>query len=291
MNTSMNAIAELGVDFLHGEHLHHAVHYLSLENLKGAAISIAIGAAVYLGVVRTWMRRNGDYVNRWPARVDLEDLLYRPLLLNWLPGFFGWVSALFGENRVTTVLCRWILDSGRRIAALFGENRLTAPLCRWVLEAGGRIAALFGENRMTGPLGGGILSAAKRFAGLFGENMVTAPLSRGVLQTFKTVSHAFSDSLDAIVLFLSRTVQRQSRERTDDKVTGSAAYRLGRRVDAAAIRRGREPAGEERYASLFYRGRQTLRRTNRRITGNLSFALLMLVLAICLIFAYMLWQI
>ena len=80
----------------------HAVRYLSLENLKGAAISIVIGALVYLLFVRKVLKREETYVNLWPAKLDLEDLLYRPLLLCWLPGFFGRLSAVFGENKILT---------------------------------------------------------------------------------------------------------------------------------------------------------------------------------------------
>ena len=62
----------------------HAVHYFTWVNLKGACISLAIGAAVYLLVVRHLLMRKDEgtevYVNRWPAWLDLEDALYRPVL-------------------------------------------------------------------------------------------------------------------------------------------------------------------------------------------------------------------
>ena len=106
---SMSALAELGMDFFHGGHLHHEVHYLAWVNLKGALISLAIGALVYLLVVRKWMVKDGAYVDRWPAKLDLEELVYRPLLLRWLPGLFGWIAALFGENRLTAPLCKGLL--------------------------------------------------------------------------------------------------------------------------------------------------------------------------------------
>lgn len=77
-----------------GQHaVAHAIEYFSLENLSGAAISITIGAAAYLLIVRPLlMQKNEDgvrvYVNRWPARLDLEDGLYRPVL-NGVLAFFG----------------------------------------------------------------------------------------------------------------------------------------------------------------------------------------------------------
>ena len=60
------------------------IHYFSLENLTGALQSIVIGAATYLLIVRPMlMRKEGGakvYVDRWPARLDLENSVYRPLL-------------------------------------------------------------------------------------------------------------------------------------------------------------------------------------------------------------------
>ncbi len=66
------------------------VRYFSLTNLSGGLVSIAIGAAVYLFFIRKILIRgngkeSGEYVNLWPAWLDLEELLYRPLLLNILP--------------------------------------------------------------------------------------------------------------------------------------------------------------------------------------------------------------
>ena len=74
-----------------GQHAAAApIAYFSGENLKGAAISMAIGAAVYLLIVRPLLMRKTpqgrEYLNRWPAWLDLEELLYRPLVLRWIPG-------------------------------------------------------------------------------------------------------------------------------------------------------------------------------------------------------------
>ena len=70
-----------------GQHtVEHTIAYFSLENLEGAAISISIGLAAYLLIVRPLLMRKGEYLNRWPAKLDLEELVYRPLLLKVLPG-------------------------------------------------------------------------------------------------------------------------------------------------------------------------------------------------------------
>ena len=77
----MTGIAELGQGFMHGESPAHAVAYFSEENLIGAAKSLVIGAALYLGVIRPFLmeKREGArvYVNRWPAWLDLENIFIR----------------------------------------------------------------------------------------------------------------------------------------------------------------------------------------------------------------------
>lgn len=97
----MGRLADMGNGFMHVAEEKTAIAWFSLSNLKGAAISIGIGILVYLVIVRLWMmkRKNESivYVNRWYKYLDLENLIYRPILLTFLPFVFG-------------VLCR-ILDS------------------------------------------------------------------------------------------------------------------------------------------------------------------------------------
>lgn len=212
-NVSMNRIADVGCDFFHAAPMEEAVVYLSGKNLLGAGISVAIGAAVYFLFVRKVLMKNGEYRNLWPDWLDLEDLVYRPLLLKVLPGLFGRICALFGENRITSVL------------------------------------------------------------------------AKAIMRIFGIISHIFADSLDAILLLLRKTLYRESPQPTE-AASASLVYRVGDRIDRAKVRRGKEAAGEHRYARLSYQGLQTLRATSRRISGNLSFALLMLCLAVCFVFLY-----
>ena len=268
MNLSMNAIAEFGTDFLHAAPLPHAVHYLSWENLKGGLISIGIGFMLYFGVVRTVLMKTENgvrvYVNRLPAWLDLEELLYRPLLLRWLPGLLYPVARVFGENRVTMPLCKAVMRGASKTAVLFGENRVTTPLCKAVMRGASKTAVLFGENR------------------------VTAPLYRAVKRGSEIAAHAASDTLDAFLLLLRKTVYRDRAPHPQDDVQSSLSYRIGSLADRRAIRRGAEQPGERRYALQHYRKRRAARTTRRRIMGNFSFALLMLVLAICAVFVYIL---
>ncbi len=78
-------------------------------NLKGGMISLTIGAALYLLVVRRILLRRGSYVNLWPRGLDLEDRVMRPLLVRVLPGIFGFIASIFGENRILRPVCRFLL--------------------------------------------------------------------------------------------------------------------------------------------------------------------------------------
>lgn len=99
------ASLEEGFMLVHKNAEDGAIAYFSLANIRGAAISLIVGAVVYLTVVRLWMLRPAahksnaakEYVNRWNKHLDLENLVYRPLLLKILPFLFG-------------VVCR-VLDS------------------------------------------------------------------------------------------------------------------------------------------------------------------------------------
>ena len=77
----MDRAAVMGQAFMGLEETGHRVSYFSLTNLSGALISIGIGTAVYLLVIRkALMDQAGRYINVWPAWLDLENLIYRPVL-------------------------------------------------------------------------------------------------------------------------------------------------------------------------------------------------------------------
>ncbi len=91
-------LMDFGLDFLRTESTGQ-IAYFSFANLQGGFISIVIGVILYVGVVRFLLMKPvetpGDpvyyklndkyYVDRWPKRLDLEDRIYRPLLLRILP--------------------------------------------------------------------------------------------------------------------------------------------------------------------------------------------------------------
>ncbi len=111
---TMDRLADMAQSFLGVHHAGHAVHYFAWVNLKGSVISVTIGVALYFTVVRGWMMRCGEYVDRWPARLDLEELIYRPLILKILPGFFGGLCSFL--DNVPDVLIAFLRKTGMIIA-------------------------------------------------------------------------------------------------------------------------------------------------------------------------------
>lgn len=107
----MDKAAMIGEGFMHLEEEGHAVSYFSWQNLSGAMISIAIGAIVYLLVIRKCLmraegekgrkssKRAASYIDAWPEWMDLENLIYRPVLLSILP-FLGSVVCRIGDSFV-----------------------------------------------------------------------------------------------------------------------------------------------------------------------------------------------
>lgn len=98
---TQDRISAVGVTFLGAHAPDHAVEYFAWVNLKGAVISLIVGAAVYFLFVRTvLMRENEDgetvYLDRWPAWLNLEEKVYRPLLLGVLPFIGGFFARLAG---------------------------------------------------------------------------------------------------------------------------------------------------------------------------------------------------
>jgi hydrogenase-4 component B len=154
-SATMQRMAEFGQEFMHGESPAHAIHWFSLTNLKGAAISLAIGAAVYFGFIRTvLLRKQSDgstyYVNLWPAWLDIEDAIYRPLasLLAKISVAFSSAVAWLGDfaiPKVTTAFAMLfstaaavtgdkILPKAATFLALLVSN-IAASLPDWIVTA------------------------------------------------------------------------------------------------------------------------------------------------------------
>ncbi len=102
--------------------------FFTSECLKGAIISIAIGIVIYAGIIRNvLMTEEDEYTDKWPGWLDLEDKLYRPVVLYALP-FVAAVVCRFLDKLVDITiyfLRKGIFaDSGEKEELAEG-NRLT----------------------------------------------------------------------------------------------------------------------------------------------------------------------
>lgn len=155
----MDRLADIGQRFMNVEETEAAVSYFSIMNLKGAAISLAIGAVVYGVVVRLWMMRpvkitgaakdmedlkeiqpdkrdknlRREYVNCWNSYLDLEDRLYRPLLLQILPFLFGVVCRLLDSLvDAVVVLLRKTIYRDSKLPQELPEGTALTHMCACV---------------------------------------------------------------------------------------------------------------------------------------------------------------
>ena len=133
------------------------------ENLKGAAVSLSIGAIVYLAFVRPVLRPRGAYADRWPPALNLYARLYAPLFAQWLPALCG--------------------------------------------------------------------NAVRPFA----ENVVLRRACRALLLTASVLAQAMSDSMDALILLLRRTVVREVKVRDEQAALRVGRFRAFRRATASAL--------------------------------------------------------
>lgn len=104
--TVMDGIADMGQDFLRAGTM-EKVSYFSAANLRGSLISLVFGALIYGFIVRFLLMKKSSakkyYVNCMPAWLDLENLIYRPLLLRILPFTFGMLCR-FLDSLVDTIV-------------------------------------------------------------------------------------------------------------------------------------------------------------------------------------------
>ena len=102
----MDRLADVGETFMtegaHAfEHTDKFLDIFSADCLIGAGKSLIIGAAVYLLFIRILLMRTEKgkrvYVNVWPAWLDLEDSVYRPVVMVGLVNLCGFICSIFDQ--------------------------------------------------------------------------------------------------------------------------------------------------------------------------------------------------
>jgi len=107
------------------------------ESLLSAAITLGIGAAVYALFVRHFMiSKEKKYLNLWPKNADLEERVYRPLLLKVLPAAGCALARPLAENWALKPLCRGLVFAGKFLGRCLdtGTDALIALIRRTVLK-------------------------------------------------------------------------------------------------------------------------------------------------------------
>lgn len=144
-----------------GQHApEHAIHYFSGANLIGAAWSIGIGMVIYFAICRPFlMKKNAEglreYVNLWPARLDLEELVYRPVLMDFLPKVTGAVCGFIAAIPESRLVQRIIPQIIVGVIRFFSElpEMLTVGVRRTILRKRQTPRKVPVGNRVTWALG------------------------------------------------------------------------------------------------------------------------------------------
>lgn len=125
---TMDAMADMVMEFMRSGPLAHQVHYFTWTNLKGGLISIGIGILVYVFLIRRVFIKNGEYVDLWPKKLDVEAFFTKAVYLflrglgavcrladgfltSWctaagMLGALGWLVKLF--DGLTEVIVRFL---------------------------------------------------------------------------------------------------------------------------------------------------------------------------------------
>ena len=285
-NLTMDFLADVGGGFLHAGHLHHAVEYFSLGNLKGAGISLSIGLAVYLALIRPLMtrRKQGDtyYLNLWPPLLDLEDRLYRPAIEGMLS--VGYRAASVGraeilEKRIYHPLLVFLESAGSRLASAgrsdILEDRVFRPVVKGAEHAGAALAGLGHEEKV--------------------EGRVYAPLIRLLSEVGTLAGRFLSGLADRLGALLTLKVLQAGRRRPRgaEEEESSLAHVIGNRVDEAKEQLNRtlwrenprEHHAEEKLTG-FWRGMVKLR---QMLTHTMSYSLLVFGIGLCLMLIYLMF--
>ena len=253
-NLTMDAIADFAGGFLHAETPAHAVAYFSLTNLKGACISLTIGALVYLFFIRRFLMKKEQgataYLDLWPAGLDIEERVYRPAI-DGLLAAGAKLSALADEQNV--------------------ENRVYWPLVRGFVRAGGALASLGSEPIL--------------------EDRVYWPLMRALSTALGAAAKLVGEATDALAHVTGATVLSASRRATRERVGNGVTSAVGGALDGAAeglnrtVRRGRPR--EHHYAGKLAGVWDGALDALRGVTHTMSYGLILMGLGLCATLLYL----
>jgi len=102
-------ISVLGSAFMNAPEHHHMINYFTFANLEGSIISISIGIIVYFLFIKKFLisRENYEYYDKWPAWLNIENFLFRPVIgviLPFVGSLFAKILDLFTAGPVSLAL-------------------------------------------------------------------------------------------------------------------------------------------------------------------------------------------
>ena len=145
---TLDPVADFSAGFLSGHTLAHQVHYFTLKNLSGAAISISLGAIIYLMTRRAFIKSLGEerlYINLWPELLDMEEYIYRPLISFSVRVFYTICTVL--SSAWDTVVAAALMVGGFSALLSVGDKAVWAMLIMGGFSA--KATNVFGDNLLT----------------------------------------------------------------------------------------------------------------------------------------------
>ena len=264
----MTGIAELGQGFMHGQSPAHAVAYFSWENLFGAAKSLLIGGALYLGVIRSLLMKkeaaaravneNGKgysvrpnavrvYVDRWPAWLDLENIFIRSAFTQKYLGGAVTAACRFLDGLATSKLFYIWIPAGITWCARLLDGLATSKLFYTWIPAGITWCARLLDNLATSRLMYHTIPAAvtgatravdealDHAAVAIGDTVLRKRKARRAVPVGNRLTYALGRMLNGIACLLNKTVCRRHPIRADFE------YRLD--VDQREVREDAHTVG------------------------------------------------
>ena len=203
----MTGIAQTGQGFMHGQNPAHPVSYFSFENLFGAAKSLIIGAGLYLGVIRPLlMEKQGDvrvYVNRWPAWLDIENLLIRSdFTQKYICGLVAAVSRFLDGLATSKLFYVWIPTVITAITRFLDNLATSKFFYVWIPAFLTGVTRVFDE-------------AIDHTAVLISSTILSKNKTPKLPPVGTRGTYLLGRSLDTIASFLNRTILRRRPMATD----------------------------------------------------------------------------
>ncbi|NLO85223.1 MAG: sodium:proton antiporter [Clostridiales bacterium] len=154
----MTGIGELSSSFLNAAAPAHHIEYFSSENLIGAGKSLIIGFVLYQFVCALLMDTKGEdetiYLDRWPKKLDLENLVYRPLI-SLLLTIGGLIASFFD------MLMDWVVIVLRNVG--FFISRILDGSVDWVVIGARKTMFATKQKELPVPVGTPVTYAFGRF--------------------------------------------------------------------------------------------------------------------------------